>query len=168
MDLLGSPSFLSKDPNWAVDFAPNGTRVGQGDIMTRKRYADLLELIAQRGADAFYTGDTAKSTITAVQAANGTMTLKDLSNYSVAIRSPVEIAYRGYKITSCGAPSSGTVALNALKTVEGYTNFGEPSAVNVSTHKLNEAIRFAYGAVSFPPARKTMRLTRDRITSGQN
>ncbi|KAI9870339.1 MAG: hypothetical protein M1823_008771, partial [Watsoniomyces obsoletus] len=50
------PDFLSKDPNWALDFAPNGTLVGFGDIITRKRYADTLETIANEGPDAFYNG----------------------------------------------------------------------------------------------------------------
>lgn len=113
MDSLGSPSFLSTDPNWATDFAPNGTRVSQGETMTRKSYGDLLELIAERGINAFYSGDVARSTINAVQAAGGIMTLHDLSNYSVAIRSPIEIAYHDFKITSGSAPSGGTVALIA-------------------------------------------------------
>ena len=46
------PNFLSEDPNWALDFAPNGTLVGLGDIITRKRYADTLETIANEGPDA--------------------------------------------------------------------------------------------------------------------
>ena len=33
-------AFLVEDPQFAIDFAPNGTRVGLGDIMTRKRYAE--------------------------------------------------------------------------------------------------------------------------------
>ena len=148
MDMLGSSSFLSTDSSWAIDFAPNGTRLGQGDTMMRKRYADLLELIARDGADAFYRGQTAKSTVAAIRAANGIMTLEDLSSYSVIARSPVEISYRGYRITSCGAPSSGIVALNALKVVETYTDIGDPSAVNLSTHRMDQATRFAYGAVS--------------------
>lgn len=35
-------NFLVEDPTWAIDFAPNGTRLGLGDILTRKRYADTL------------------------------------------------------------------------------------------------------------------------------
>ena len=154
MDVYGNSSFLSTDPSWAVDFAPNGTRVGQGDLMTRKRYADFLELIAYDGADAFYRGEKAKATVAAVQAAKGIMTLDDLDNYNVVVRSPVEISYRGFKIMSCGAPSSGAVALHAMKIVEGYPDMGVPSAVNLSTFRFDQAIRFAYGAVSQLPTLK--------------
>ena len=139
--------FLSKDPSWALDFAPNGTRLGLGDIMTRKRYADTLETIANQGPDAFYSGPIAETMIQAVQATNGTMTLEDLKNYTVIIRDVAEIDYRGYKITSTTAPSSGIVGLNALKIVEGYDPFFSPDNIHLSTHRLDEAMRFAYGKV---------------------
>lgn len=138
------PDFLSKDPNWAIDFAPNGTLVKLGDTITRKRYADTLETIANSGPDAFYHGPIAETTIKALQAQNGTMTLADLKNYTVAIRPPANITYRGYKIYSCSAPSGGEVALSALNIVSGYNDFFE-GTLNLSTHRMDEAMRFAYG-----------------------
>ncbi len=141
----GQQDFLSQDPSWALDFAPNGTRVGLGDTITRKRYADTLETIANGGPEAFYTGYIAETMIDALQRANGTMTLGDLQNYTVAIRQPAQIDYRGYKLTSCSAPSSGVVVLSSLNTVDGYSDFFYPENINLSTHRLDEAIRFAYG-----------------------
>ncbi|KAI1432837.1 gamma-glutamyltransferase 1 [Xylaria sp. CBS 124048] len=138
-------SFLTDDPAWAIDFAPNGTLLELGDTITRKRYADTLETIANEGPDAFYTGAIAQATIAALTAANGTMTMEDLKNYTVAIRKTAEIEYRGYKLTSTTAPSSGIVALSALNILNGYEGFGDPAAVNLTTHRLDEAIRFAYG-----------------------
>ena len=76
------------------------------------------------------------------------MTLEDLKNYTVAIRKPAQITYRDYKLTACSAPSSGTVALSVMKTIEGYDEIGEAATLNLSTHRLDEAIRFAYGEVS--------------------
>ena len=35
-------NFLVEDPSWAIDFAPNGTLVREGDIMKRKRYAEYV------------------------------------------------------------------------------------------------------------------------------
>ncbi|PYH96885.1 gamma-glutamyltranspeptidase [Aspergillus ellipticus CBS 707.79] len=137
--------FLSKDPNWALDFAPNGTRLGLGDTITRKRYADTLETIANQGADAFYSGAIAKTMIAAVQAANGTMTLEDLRGYAVAIRNVSQIDYRGYQITSTTAPSSGIVAMNVLKVLGTYDDMFKSDNLNLSTHRLDEAIRFGYG-----------------------
>lgn len=141
----GQEDFLTYNPTWAIDFAPNGTRLGLGDTITRRRYAATLETIAEHGADAFYTGAIANATIAALRAQNGTMTLADLANYTVGLTPPVNITYRGYKVTSCAAPSSGEVTLSVLKTVEGYTDFFTPSNSNLSTHRLDEAIRFGYG-----------------------
>ncbi|RHZ67964.1 gamma-glutamyltransferase family protein [Aspergillus thermomutatus] len=137
--------FLVENPTWALDFAPNGTRIGLGDIMTRKRYADTLETIANKGPDAFYSGPIAETMINALQAVNGTMTLEDLRNYTVAIRNVSQIDYRGYQITSTSAPSSGTVAMSILKILSTYDDFFAPSNVNLSTHRLDEAMRFGYG-----------------------
>lgn len=36
--VFGIRNFLVEDPNWAVDFAPNGTLLGLGDTITRKRH----------------------------------------------------------------------------------------------------------------------------------
>lgn len=140
-------NFLVDEPTWAIDFAPNGTRVGLHNTITRKRYANTLEAISEHGADAFYTGAIANATIQALQAQNGTMTLDDLKNYTVEIRNPSQITYRNYKLTSCSAPSSGEVALSVMKAIEGYPNIGDPAAINISTHRLDEAIRFGYGQV---------------------
>ena len=140
----GAYDFLTYDETWALDFAPNGTRLGLGDVMTRKRYANTLESIAEKGPDAFYTGAIANATITALQKSNGTMTLSDLANYAVQIRQPSNITYRGYKIHSGSAPSSGAVVLSTMKIVEGY-DMSTPSQLNFSTHYLDEAMRFAYG-----------------------
>ncbi|KAJ6018427.1 hypothetical protein N7499_002848 [Penicillium canescens] len=138
--------FLSKNPTWAIDFAPNGTRLGLGDTITRRRYADTLEAIAERGPDAFYTGSIAETMINALQNENGTMTLDDLSNYTVAIRNISQIDYRGYKVTSTSAPSSGIVAMSILKILGTYKDFfATEKDVHLSTHRMDEAMRFGYG-----------------------
>ena len=137
--------FLSKEPTWAEDFAPNGTRVGVGDVMTRKRYAHTLERIAARGPDAFYRGPVAEATVRALQETNGSMTMEDLAEYAVVSRTPVMIDYKGFRLHGCGAPASGAVALSILKVLEGYEDFGQSHTLNLSTHRLDEAIRFGYG-----------------------
>lgn len=140
------PNFLCVEPSWALDFCPNGTMVGLGDVISRKRYANTLETIANKGPDAFYNGAIAETTIAALQAANGTMTLEDLANYTVAIRRVNNITYGDYVIHATSAPSSGGIALATLNTVSGYGDFFNPGTVNLSTHRLDEAMRFAYGA----------------------
>lgn len=137
--------FLTEDPSWAIDFAPNGTLLQPGEIMTRKRFGKTLRTIAQQGANAFYEGPIAEATIRAVQLANGSMTLDDMSQYDIISREPVSIDYRGYKMFSTGAPSSGAVALNTFKIIEGY-NMSDSDNLKLNTHRLDEAIKFSYGS----------------------
>lgn len=73
------------------------------------------------------------------------MTLEDLKNYSVIIREPISIDYRGYKLYATGAPSGGSVALSILKIIEGY-DMSNASLLALNTHRLDEAMRFSYGA----------------------
>lgn len=144
VDKPGDGGFFVSDPSWAVDFAPNGRRVRLGETMTRKRYAKTLQRIADEGPGVFYRGDMAQATIKALQATGGIMTLQDLAGYQIKLRRPAGINYRGYKLTATSAPSGGGVALAILNVLNGYKDFGNPSAVNQSTHRLNEAMRFAY------------------------
>jgi gamma-glutamyltranspeptidase / glutathione hydrolase len=115
-----------------------------GDIMTRKRYADTLDEIAENGADAFYTGRIANATIDIIQKNNGTMTLEDLRNYRAVERKSLNITYRGFRVYSTGAPSSGAVALAMLKTMETYDDMEHENS-NLTMHRFDEAMRFAYG-----------------------
>ncbi|KAH7319103.1 putative gamma-glutamyltranspeptidase 1 [Rhexocercosporidium sp. MPI-PUGE-AT-0058] len=141
---MGSSTFMVTDKTWAIDFAPNGTRLGLGDTMTRKRYADALECIANEGPDAYYHGWIAATIIKALQASNGTMSLSDLANYTAEIRPTSNITYRGFKIHTGSAPSSGAVVSSVMKIIEGY-DMSTPSNLNLSVHYLDEAMRFAYG-----------------------
>ncbi|KAI0095566.1 gamma-glutamyltransferase 1 [Nemania sp. FL0031] len=137
--------FLTKDPAWAIDFAPNGRLVRVNETITRKWYADLLESISERGADVFYSGPIANATIAALQGTGGTMTLEDLKDYTIVVRKPSNITYGDYRITSCGAPAGGSVVLSILNILQGYKNIGNPLERNLTTHRLDEAMKFAYG-----------------------
>ncbi|KAF4970395.1 hypothetical protein FZEAL_10050 [Fusarium zealandicum] len=138
-------SFLVTDPAWSIDFAPSGTLLKRGEKMTRKRYADMLEAVASHGVDVFYQGPFADAMIRALEQKDGIMTSEDLKNYSVVVREPSQVNYRGGKITSGSAPSSGAVVATVMNILGGYDFLGEPSRVNESTHLTDEAFKFAYG-----------------------
>ncbi|KAE9977356.1 hypothetical protein EG328_002088 [Venturia inaequalis] len=145
MDSLSEGGFLHEEEEWSRDFAPNGTRLGLGDWITRKRYADTLEKIANEGVDVFYTGKMAEDLVKAVNAKNGSMTVEDLRDYKIQLRKPASLDYRGYKLTSNSAPASGVLSLAVMNTMEGYEDFGWNEKLNLSTHRLDEATRWAYG-----------------------
>lgn len=80
-----------------------------------------------------------------IQANNGTMTMDDLKDYKIVTRQPLSIDYRGYKVFATDAPSSGAITLSMLKTMEQYP-LDSRKDTNLTTHRFNEAMRFAYGA----------------------
>jgi gamma-glutamyltranspeptidase/glutathione hydrolase len=134
--------FFTQDASWALDFAPNGIRARRGDTIFRKRYADTLELIGLHGPNAFYHGPIAERVS---HATNGSITLQDLRQYSVRHLSTANTTYKDYRLFSTVAPSSGAIALSMLKIVEGFDNFFSHDMVNLSTHRLVESMKFAYG-----------------------
>lgn len=136
------------DPCWAQDFAPNGTLLPIGSIMTRTRYAETLEKIADQGSLVFYGGSIAEATIRQVQKVGGIMMLADLQQFRIDESDSLSTTYRGYRLTTTRAPSSGAVTLSILKTIEGYQEMNQENNLNLSTHRINEAMRFAYAEVS--------------------
>jgi gamma-glutamyltranspeptidase/glutathione hydrolase len=125
-----------------------------------------LKKIGEYGSKAFYEGEIGKCqpsmvililtdhknsanyTIAALQAANGTMTLDDLKNYQVSIRPALNITYNSFTIHSTGVPSGGAVALSILKIMEGYSSSSSSQDPSLSTHRLDEAMRYSYAARS--------------------
>ncbi|KAI5306643.1 18S rRNA pseudouridine methyltransferase [Ascosphaera pollenicola] len=136
--------FFTEDPSWAIDFAPNGTRLGAGDAITRSRYARTLELIAQKGPDVFYEGPMAEDMVQTVQRTNGTLTMQDMRDYKIKSRESYTIDYRGYKVSSGPLPSGGPVLLSILNVLNLYDDFFSTDLTNLSTHRMDEAIRFGY------------------------
>ncbi|KAI0198802.1 gamma-glutamyltranspeptidase [Astrocystis sublimbata] len=122
-------NFLVEDPSWALDFAPRET----------------LQKVAENGAESFYTGEMAEAIIATIQGGNGTMTLEDLASYQVIARDALKIMYNGFNVYATGSPASGAVSLNTLKVMEGYSS-SYSSDVNLTMHRFDEALRFAYGA----------------------
>ncbi|KAH0498596.1 hypothetical protein TgHK011_005844 [Trichoderma gracile] len=138
-------TFLTKDPNWATDFAPDGDLVKEGSWMTRKRYADTLEKISEKGSDIFYNGELAKTIVDYVQQTGGSMTLDDMANYKVLSRPVHNVTYRGLTLHGVGSPAGGAVSLQILKVMERYSQ-DDWADQDLSRHRLTEAMRFAYAA----------------------
>ena len=107
-----------------------------------KEYAATLRLLAQQGADAFYTGPIAGDLVRAVRS---DMTLEDLARYRVVEREPVCGAYRGYRLCGMGPPGSGGIAVLQILGILERTAFAraKPGSVE-AVHLFSEAARLAY------------------------
>ena len=116
-----------------------------GDVVTNPDLAATLQLIAEGGKDAFYTGEVAQAIVDTVASYGGVLSMEDLASYEPAIREPVKGTYRGYQIVSCPpASSGGTHIVEVLNILENYdiAAMGVNSAEAI--HVWSEALKACF------------------------
>ncbi len=131
----------------AYFYGEDGAPHPVGHFLKNPAYARTLRLIAEGGADAFYSGEIAAEIVEAVNGAPnpGGMTLADLAAYQPVKREPVCSFYRAYQVCSMPPPSSGGVTLlQILAFLEPFDMKGAGAGSIESLHLLFEASRLAY------------------------
>ena len=113
--------------------------------MIQKDLAKTLELIANEGAKAFYSGSIADLITEEMKRGNGEITLQDLKNYQAISRDVIRGKYREYTILAAPPPSSGgTCIVEALNILESF-NLRELDRYDPKTiHLIAEAMRRAF------------------------
>lgn len=100
-----------------------------GDKIKYLALANTLKQILKNGKDEFYKGNTAKKLVVFLQRKGGVISMKDLANYKVIWRKPINFRYKELNIISMAPPSSGGITLaQIMKMIEPY---------DVSTFKHN-------------------------------
>lgn len=143
-DSSGPYAFVNQ-PNVRAIFASNGELPQSGDLLRQPQLATTLQLIADRGAGAFYRGSIAAAIVAASRAHGGILSAADFAQYSVEESAPIHCTYHGYTITSVPPPSSGGITLcEILNVIAPYRlrAWGWHSARSV--HYVAEAERRAY------------------------
>ena len=108
---------LSRYPDTAAYFFPDGQPVAQGSTLKNPAYARTLRAIAQDGADAFYEGAVAEQITAAVRGATdnpGYLSAEDLARYRVIERPAVCAEYRDHDVCGMGPPSSGGLTVGQI------------------------------------------------------
>lgn len=77
-------------------YRPN--MIGRADLHKQPALAETLSAIAERGAEAFYTGKVAQSIVTAVKEHGGIVSLEDLSGYKPHHSAQRSVSYRGHRV----------------------------------------------------------------------
>ncbi|KAH9176424.1 gamma-glutamyltranspeptidase [Lactarius sanguifluus] len=138
-------SLFLHNSDWSHIFAPNGVLLKEGDTIQRVNLSRTLSLIAEQGPDALYHGEIADAIISKIRAEGGIMTYKDLANYEVKVSRALEGTYRGRKVYTSHAPTSGPVLLHMLNLMEKYDLPAE-GRTDVNVHRLIEAMKFGFAA----------------------
>nr|WP_108502921.1 gamma-glutamyltransferase [Paracoccus indicus] len=108
---------LSRYPETATYFFPDGQPVAQGSKLKNPAYAETLRAIARDGADAFYEGPIAEQITAAVRGATdnpGYLSAEDLARYRVIERPAVCAEYRDHDVCGMGPPSSGGLTVGQI------------------------------------------------------
>ena len=90
------------------------------DIVRQPDLAGTLEEIAAGGAETFYRGALAKRLVAGMRAAGVLVDARDLAECQPEIQDPIEIAYRGFRVTQTPPNSTGFTTLQMLKIVERF------------------------------------------------
>ncbi|HEV3145240.1 MAG TPA: gamma-glutamyltransferase, partial [Gemmataceae bacterium] len=116
-----------------------------GDKLVQPDLAKTLRLIAENGADAFYTGPIADQIVAEMKSGGGLITKDDLAHYQAHERKPIHGTYRGYDIYAPPLPSSGGICLTEmLNILENFDLRNEGRFSAKTCHLLSEAMQRAY------------------------
>lgn len=134
---------MERYPGTRAVFLADGDALKEGETFRQPDLARTLELIAEKGHDGFYRGETANELLAGVKAEGGEWTAEELAGYRVRERAPLRFEYDGWNIVTAPPPSSGGIALaQMLQILEPYDLAKLPPAQRV--HLTVEAMRRAF------------------------
>jgi gamma-glutamyltranspeptidase/glutathione hydrolase len=152
------PRTLDLQPETIAAFRrPDRTPLKVGDTIVQHDLAKTFRLIAEKGADVFYTGEIAQAIVDAqrrlspkpIAGGEGRMTLEDLANLRVTVEDPLSLDYHGAQVLA-PPPSTngGLVLLEALgvyqKVHEANPDLDFGFAKFASMHAALESLRLAF------------------------
>jgi gamma-glutamyltranspeptidase/glutathione hydrolase len=119
-----------------------------GELLKQADLARLLEGIAKRGREAFYSGPYAELMVKALRSTGGVQTLEDFANYQPKERKVLSGQYKDYEILTMPPPSAGgAMILQMFQYLDladnaGALNEGPESSSTV--HALAHAMALAF------------------------
>ncbi len=124
-------------------FFADGDGLEVGEKLLQPDLAHTLELLAAKGNEGFYRGETAQKMLADVKKYGGNWSAADLNGYSIKERAPIRFKYRDWDVVTAPPPSSGGVVLaEILQMLEGWDMAKLDEAHRV--HIVTEALRRAY------------------------
>lgn len=135
---------MLNEPDWKAVFAPEGRLLREGEIIRRTNLSRTLEAIAEQGPDAFYKGPIADAIIEKIQATGGILTHQDLEDYKVNVSRALQGTYRGRKIYTPHAPTSGLVLQHMLNLMEHFDGLVGDGRTVLNAHRFIEAMKCEY------------------------
>jgi gamma-glutamyltranspeptidase len=155
---------LGGDMGFEAMFRPDGRAWRPGERVRQPALAATLEALATDGFDAFYDGDLGVRQATALAAAGSPLTVDDLRSHTSTWGEPIEIGYRGVRVTTHPPNSSGMVALEILGILDrfeppdrrafGPKGVGDPQWIHTGLEASKLAIADRDAHLTDPEARE--------------
>ncbi|XP_036000466.1 glutathione hydrolase 5 proenzyme [Fundulus heteroclitus] len=133
---------------WNIFSDKNGNLLKAGEIIKFEKLADTLEMIANNGADVFFTGKIAEDLVHDVQEAGGVLTLEDLASYKATVTDAWVVPMGEYQMYIPPPPSGGALLSLILNIMKGYQMKSSPQSTDQKVqfyHRYVEAFKFANG-----------------------
>ncbi len=135
---------LKDEPNFAATYLPGGRAPAKGEIFRNPDLARTYRILSEKGRDAFYRGELARTIDAFERRIGGFLRLDDLESHSSTWVEPVSASYRGYDVWELPPNGQGIAALQMLNVLEGYDlaklGFGSAEAL----HLMIEAKKLAF------------------------
>ena len=135
---------LADDPGAVATYLPGGRTPAAGALFRNPDLAHLLQVICEKGKDAFYRGEIAEAIVTVSQQLGGHFTPQDFDDHTSTWVDPVSVPYRGYDVWELPPNTQGIAVLEMLRILEGFdlVRLGHNSVE--ALHLLIEAKKLAY------------------------
>lgn len=125
-------------------FAPGGVPLKPDDVLKQPELAQTLQLIADEGPNAFYSGPLAADLVKTVQDAGGKLTLEDLQRYEVREFAPLEGDVAGRHLLTMPQPSAGGAQVLAMAEHFGALPVQWPADPALLPHVFAELMRRSF------------------------
>lgn len=147
--IASSAESLAKFPSTKAYFlTQDGQPLSAGVTRNNPEYAATLKTLAQQGAKGFYEGPIAQAIVDTVKNAPetaGSLSLEDLSAYSVKEREVVCMNYRAYETCGMGTPTSGGLAMAQILGMLNHYDLSKLGADSPDSWRLiGDATRLAF------------------------
>lgn len=120
-----------------------------GEVLKQPGLLQALKMFRKKGPAGFYQGKVAEDLVESVTASGGDMTLKDLQDYKVKVRLPIQTQFEGHTLYFMPPPSSGGIVLKTAFELARRLRLKKYKALSLNElHLLSEIMSRSFRARS--------------------
>ncbi len=107
----GGDEIYDQDPETSRAMFRNGEVAPVGETLYFDDLGETLRWIGEEGADAFHKGELGSKIVDDLEGRGSALTRRDLEEYEVAFRRPLDVGLDGWRLLTNPAPAVGGAAL---------------------------------------------------------